>query len=175
MADRRRPSDGELDLWARATMDVRPRRHAQRISRPLPAAPRRRVRTVATEPGDSDRRQDPGPAVQSMDEKLRRKIRRGRAGIEAKLDLHGHYQAEAYRALSHFIASSRQRGRRLVLVITGKGAPGGEGGVLRRMVPQWLAAPPLNQDVISISQADLRHGGEGALYVRLRADRSPKE
>ena len=118
MADRRRPSDGELDLWARATKDVRPLRHAPRISRPLPAAPLRRGRKVANEPGDSDRRQDPGPAVQSMDEKLRRKIRRGRAGIEAKLDLHGHYQAEAYRAVSDGLALSRKRGRRRVLVIS---------------------------------------------------------
>jgi DNA-nicking Smr family endonuclease len=53
-----------------------------------------------------------------------------------------------------------------VLVITGKGALGA--GVLRRHVPEWLAAPPLRSAVAGLSEAHRRHGGEGALYVALK-------
>jgi DNA-nicking Smr family endonuclease len=44
-------------------------------------------------------------------------------------------------------------------------------GVLRRNVPRWLAAPGLAPLVISYATAHIRHGGEGALYVRLRRGR----
>ena len=54
------------------------------------------------------------------------------------------------------------RDKRLVLVITGKS------GVLRRQVPQWLNLPDLRNVVVGFETAAIGHGGEGALYVRLR-------
>ena len=56
-----------------------------------------------------------------------------------------------------------------MLVITGKG--GVEGGVLRRHVPFWLALPGLRAFVLAVEPAHIAHGGEGALYVRLRRGR----
>ena len=41
-------------------------------------------------------------------------------------------------------------------------------GVLKRMVPHWLRLPELRGIVIGFESASVRHGGEGALYVRLR-------
>ena len=41
-------------------------------------------------------------------------------------------------------------------------------GVLRRAVPLWLNEPDLRALVVSYTQASPRHGGAGALYVRLR-------
>ncbi len=69
-----------------------------------------------------------------------------------------------------------------MLVITGKGgeepADGfgallGERqrGVIRRNVPHWLEEPDLRAVVLSYTQASPRHGGAGALYVRLRKAR----
>lgn len=58
---------------------------------------------------------------------------------------------------------------RAVLVITGKGV-GGD-GVLRRRVPDWLAAPSLRDLIAGVSEAHRRHGGEGALYVALKRRR----
>ena len=55
-----------------------------------------------------------------------------------------------------------------VLVITGRGLdPEGLGrGVLKRETPHWLDALP---DVVAgYGAADRKHGGAGALYVRLR-------
>ena len=58
-----------------------------------------------------------------------------------------------------------------MLVITGKGARGegaGERGVLKRQVPHWLALPEFRALVIGFEDAGVKHGGAGALYVRLR-------
>jgi DNA-nicking Smr family endonuclease len=57
-----------------------------------------------------------------------------------------------------------------VLVVTGKGGPGDDGrrGVLRQSVPHWLATEELRQFVVGFGEAERRHGGAGALYVRIR-------
>ena len=36
------------------------------------------------------------------------------------------------------------------------------------MTPEWLADPRLRDVVAGISEAQRRHGGEGALYVALK-------
>jgi DNA-nicking Smr family endonuclease len=41
-------------------------------------------------------------------------------------------------------------------------------GVLRRQVPQWLGLPEFRSFVIGFEDAHVAHGGEGALYVRVR-------
>lgn len=57
-------------------------------------------------------------------------------------------------------------------MITGKGASGdSERGVLRRQVPHWLGLPEFRAYVVGFDQAHLGHGGEGALYVRVRRAR----
>jgi DNA-nicking Smr family endonuclease len=43
--------------------------------------------------------------------------------------------------------------------------------VLRRNVPQWLEEPELRAVVLSYAAAGARHGGDGALYIRLRKAR----
>jgi DNA-nicking Smr family endonuclease len=63
-----------------------------------------------------------------------------------------------------------------VLVITGKGARAqderGERGVLKRQVPLWLKLPEFRAYVVGFEEAHIGHGGEGALYVRLRRARA---
>ena len=72
--------------------------------------------------------------------------------------------------LLRFLRTSHQRDARLVLVITGKGRSG-EMGVLRRQVPQWLALPEFRELVVGFEDAAIAHGGQGALYVRVRRTR----
>ena len=55
-------------------------------------------------------------------------------------------------------------------MITGKGR-GGEGGVLKRQVPLWLALPEFRAIVVGYEEAHQRHGGEGALYLRCGGSR----
>ncbi|WP_386624678.1 Smr/MutS family protein [Sulfitobacter geojensis] len=113
-----------------------------------------------------------------MDQKAFGKLKRGKLKPEGRLDLHGMTLDRAHPALSRFILSSHKSGKRLVLVITGKGKQRDEGGpipvrhgVLRHQVPQWLGMAPLKSVVLQVSQAHISHGGDGAYYVYLRRQR----
>jgi DNA-nicking Smr family endonuclease len=97
---------------------------------------------------------------------MRQRVARGREPIDARFDLHGLTQADAHAALSRFLHAASARGARLVLIITGKGTR--SEGVLKRQVPLWLALPEFRDLVIGFEEAHAAHGGEGALYVRLR-------
>jgi DNA-nicking Smr family endonuclease len=115
------------------------------------------------------------PPLSAIDRRARQKIARGRVEIDARLDLHGMKQNEARERLSAFLHRAQARGKSLILVITGKGtaAPeGAERGVLRRVVPLWLALPELRPLVIGFEEAAPAHGGAGALYVRIRRSRT---
>lgn len=96
----------------------------------------------------------------------RRRISRERDPIGAHIDLHGLTQDAARAALERFVLECWRDGLRAVLVITGKGLRGD--GVLRRLAPEWLAAPHLQPVVAGVSEAHRRHGGEGALYIALK-------
>lgn len=56
-------------------------------------------------------------------------------------------------------------------MVTGKGLA--SGGVLRHMVPRWLNEGGNRERVLAFSSAQLRDGGDGALYVLLRRHRAP--
>jgi DNA-nicking Smr family endonuclease len=99
------------------------------------------------------------------------RLKRGLQKIEARLDLHGMTQADAHRALSAFIAGSRDAGRRCVLVITGRGLGQRGPGVLKSSVPRWLEEPELRRQILAIAQAQPHHGGAGASYLLLRRRR----
>ena len=79
-------------------------------------------------------------------------------------------QTRAHRALSGFLQRAHSEGLTFVLIITGKGRMGAESerGVLRRQVPQWLSLPEFRALVVGFEEAHTGHGGEGALYVRIR-------
>jgi DNA-nicking Smr family endonuclease len=104
----------------------------------------------------------------------RARLSRGKQDIEARIDLHGMTQARAHRALHNFLLRSSDDGLRFVLVITGKGRTtrlDSSRGVLRQQVPEWLGLPEFRTLVVGFEQAHIGHGGEGALYVRIRKSR----
>jgi DNA-nicking Smr family endonuclease len=110
-------------------------------------------------------------AATGLDKRSLARLRRGMLPIEGTIDLHGMTQAEAHGALHQFIAGAQQRGRRCVLVITGKGSH--SEGVLRAAVPHWLNLPPTRGLVLAFAYATPAHGGAGALYVLLKRRRVP--
>jgi DNA-nicking Smr family endonuclease len=117
-----------------------------------------------------------GRAPLRMDAGTFAKLKRGKLRPEARIDLHGMTLAEAHPALIGFVLNARAAGKRLVLVITGKGRANdweapipARAGRLRHDVPRWLSLPPLASAVLQVAPAHRRHGGEGALYVYLRA------
>jgi DNA-nicking Smr family endonuclease len=114
------------------------------------------------------------PPLAPLGRRERSQLSRGRKEIDARLDLHGMTQARAHRALSNFLQSAHRDGFTFVLVITGKGrttGPESERGILRRQVPQWLSLPEFRSLVVGFDEAHIGHGGEGALYVRIRRAR----
>ena len=105
-----------------------------------------------------------------MDARRHAALKRGKLAPEARIDLHGMTLAQAHGILTRFILDAAATGKRLVLVITGKGRGSGDGeriGALRHQVPQWLNLPPLSARVLQVTRAHVRHGGEGAYYVYL--------
>ncbi len=113
-----------------------------------------------------------------MDHGAFRKMQRGKMKPEGRIDLHGMTLAQAHPVLIRFILDAHDDGKRLVLVITGKGKDREtpdpipiRRGILRHQVPGWLHAPPLGSVVLDIREAHQRHGGGGAYYVYLRKSR----
>ena len=102
-----------------------------------------------------------------LERPVKRKIAKGRLPLEARIDLHGMVQSEAHAFLHDFLVRAHERGMRHVLVITGKGSSLGSEGALRRAVPMWFSKPEFRFLISSFEPAAQKHGGEGALYVRL--------
>jgi DNA-nicking Smr family endonuclease len=177
----RRLSDEEIALWVEVANSVSRRRGA---SLPTPSAPPRAPAAAAppappatSAPGPPPRRPASSLPLAPLDRRLKRELARGRGAIDGAIDLHGLTQAEAHHALRGFLFHAQAHGHRLVIVVTGKGAPRSrpeaafwteEPGVLRRLAPHWLREPDLRAVVLGFEEAGRAHGGAGALYVRLR-------
>jgi len=131
---------------------------------PVAEKPRKKAVSTAIAPPPPARKAPP-PALSGLGRREKAKVARGKVEIEGRLDLHGHTQAEAHRELIAFLHKSAARDKRMVLVITGKS------GVLRQQVPHWLSLPDVRELIVGFESAAIRHGGDGALYLRLRRAR----
>ncbi|MEM1038155.1 MAG: Smr/MutS family protein [Pseudomonadota bacterium] len=101
-----------------------------------------------------------------IEDRVHKHLAKGRLSIDGRIDLHGMTQDAARHALLNFLEMAQASGHRVVLVITGKGNMGQ--GVLRRMVPVWFELTEYRRLVNGYRQSHVSHGGEGALYVRIR-------
>jgi DNA-nicking Smr family endonuclease len=177
---RRVLSYDERVLWTTVTKSIDPLHGAlptvEETAAPDPPKPVRAKAVSVSPPLSPTSSPTPAarpPELTPLGRRARLRVARGRETIDARFDLHGLTQAEAHAALTRFLRSASDRGARLVLIITGKGRAGdSERGVLRRQVPHWLALPELRELVIGFEEAHGTHGGEGALYVRLRRQRA---
>jgi DNA-nicking Smr family endonuclease len=174
---RRQLSEEDEALWDGFVRSIRPLRRSQktpaREKTPVPAAAKTpRPQRPASPP--------PAPPLAPLERRLKQRVASGRAPIDARIDLHGLTQNEAYAALLRFLEQAHADGGRIALVVTGKGGKGGGGGshdragergVLRRQVPIWLELPAFRALVVGFDNAHAGHGGDGALYVRLRRRR----
>jgi DNA-nicking Smr family endonuclease len=110
----------------------------------------------------------PKPHPDRIDETTHRKLAKGRLALSGRIDLHGLTQGEAHGLLHGFLYRAHASGMRHVLVITGKGASLGSDGILRQAVPHWFSTPSFRTLVSAYEFAHRSHGGDGAIYVRLR-------
>jgi len=96
-----------------------------------------------------------------------------------KLDLHGCTLSEANRLVKKFIEKSFEDGVQQLIVITGKGLRSKvekdpyrskKMNILKDSVPEYIKNNNELKDKISkISQASLKDGGEGAIYIFLKS------
>jgi len=193
MSRRRQLSEEEQALWRGFARSIKPLHTLQEtVGQPVeqPAAPAPPGRRDAV-PGPAaarpsaplePRRQLQTPTLAPLGRKLKQRVGRGREPIDARLDLHGKTQKEAYAALLRFLSRAQAEGAKITLVVTGKGTPKGSAqqedgarsqrGVLKRQVPLWLGQPEFRPFVLAFEDAHVFHGGHGALYVRLRRARA---
>jgi DNA-nicking Smr family endonuclease len=188
---RRRLSEDEHKLWSGVIRSIKPLKRKpagppahdpiatpgervpppparRRADRAEPAPLRHAAAKSAIKPATK-----PVPSVNRLDRRQKQRLARGTEPIDGRIDLHGKTQSEAYAALLGFLRRAQADGARFVLVITGKGGafgrgPAGEPGILKRQVPMWLRLPEFRLHVLAVEDAHRSHGGEGALYIRLR-------
>lgn len=103
-----------------------------------------------------------------IDRKKAKEIKNKGLKTNARLDLHGLTQDQAYSRLCRFIENNWLKGIRNLLIITGKGKNEEGSGVLRQMLPRWLLEPQFNKMILYITTANPQDGGDGAFYVVLR-------
>jgi DNA-nicking Smr family endonuclease len=186
MSRRRQLSDEEEALWAGFTRSIKPLKSAKPAAKTSPKSSA--TPSVASTPAPSQTRSHPvtprearpasSPPLAPLGRRLKQRVARGREPIDARLDLHGMTQQEAHAALLRFLHRAQADGVKTALVVTGKGlrkSSRSDGrdtdsrpGVLKRQVPMWLALPEFRPLVVGFDDAHVGHGGEGALYVRLR-------
>ena len=95
-----------------------------------------------------------------------------------KYDLHGYTLGDANRKVEEIILSCKENKYKEILLITGKGLHSTNDkdvyvsknlGTLRYSVPEFIKSnEELNNFIISIKEADIKDGGEGALLIKLK-------
>lgn len=193
---RRRVKPDELDLWnqvASTTERLAPLRRSLIVDAPLQEAPKKREAkpiapfSLGALPTSTREMREVLPALSErlrsapvkMDAKSYKTMQRGKLKPEGRIDLHGMTVAQAHPALISFIMTAQANGKRLVLVITGKGGKREElgaiapqrMGALKRQVPIWLTMAPVSSAVLQVTESHIKHGGAGAYYVYLRRAR----
>lgn len=179
--DKTRITSSDAALWQHVAESVKPLRRTRpatlKQSPAPPAKPKQRSAAVASSLPAPRAAPPPTrpPASKGFDRATETRFKRGDLDIEGRIDLHGMTQDAAYRALMRFIDRARAAEKRTLLIITGKGRLSEGGGVLRRLVPQWLEAGPHAAHILAVTSAHAKDGGTGAYYVRLRRPRSKND
>ena len=98
-----------------------------------------------------------------------------------KLDLHGFSLSESNKIVKKFVVESFDRGYKKLLIVTGKGLRSKsydnpyiseKFSVLKYAVPEFINNDEtLNNKVRKISVADIKNGGEGAIYIFLKSNK----
>jgi DNA-nicking Smr family endonuclease len=188
MSRRRHLSDEEHALWAGFARSIKPLRSTKAVAKTIAESGQEANQDThqdthqkaRTSPQTTVRPKSP-PAVKSpplvpLDRRLKQRVARGRDAIDAHIDLHGMTQRQAHASLLRFLRRAQAEDAKVVLVVTGKGGgkpepDRGERGVLRRQVPLWLELPEFRHFIVGFGEAHVSHGGQGALYVRVRRAR----
>lgn len=119
-------------------------------------------------------------SLEKKDSNWGKKLAQGKVAIDGKIDLHGMTRMQAHEKLLTYLERAQFKGKRVLLVITGKGGPKSDyekfaygdfednKGALRREVPIWLSGGSMRHLILTFQEARQSDGGTGALYVVLK-------
>jgi DNA-nicking Smr family endonuclease len=107
--------------------------------------------------------------IAGLDPSLVRKLRHGEFAVQGHVDLHGMKRDEAKQEVERFLRSSRNAGKRCVLVVHGRGLHSKDQlPVLKDALRSWLSTARFARHVLAFATARPVDGGAGAVYVLLR-------
>ena len=178
----REPTDE--DLWAQATAGTRPVAERDKlVSRPPPRPgpaefwhpdldALRELESLVSGEGPFDISNSDEfieGSVSGLDPQVVRRLRRGEFSVQGHLDLHGMSRGEARSAVDTFLREARQKGKRCVLLVHGRGLHSRDQvPVLKDALKNWLATARFGRHVLAFATARPPDGGAGAVYVLLR-------
>jgi DNA-nicking Smr family endonuclease len=96
------------------------------------------------------------------------RLHRGEFSIQGHIDLHGLSVENARDVFEDFFKKSIADGKRMVLVIHGRGLSSPAEPILKTNVFKWLTTGPWRKWIMAFASARLCDGGAGATYVLLR-------
>ncbi len=173
-------SPDDKKVWRHVTRGIRPLQ-PQQIDDEEPVPPKKpddkpaRRKAAAETPAPPPAPRTPAllnfGSTADIDRRTAQRFKRGEMAVDGRIDLHGLTLDQAHSALTSFIRGAAARGARCVVVVTGKGK-GGSIGKIRNETPHWLNQAPLRPLILAVTQAGVRDGGAGALYVLLKRKRS---
>jgi len=173
-------SSDDKKVWRHVTRGIRPLQ-PQQIDDEEPVPPKKpddkpaRRKAAAETPAPPPAPRTPAllnfGSTADIDRRTAQRFKRGEMAVDGRIDLHGLTLDQAHGALTSFIRGAAARGARCVVVVTGKGK-GGSIGKIRNETPHWLNQAPLRPLILAVTQAGVRDGGAGALYVLLKRKRS---
>ena len=109
---------------------------------------------------------------------INKKLKKGKIPIEKKIDFHGLSVFQAEEVFLSTVIRCYNRGLRCILFVTGKGIlkknnnESGEAklyyGKIRKSFFTWIKKEEVQKYILSVEQAGIDHGADGAFFVYLR-------
>ena len=110
--------------------------------------------------------------------KINKKLKKGKIPPDQKVDFHGMSLIEAEELLSNAIIDCYNTNKRCILFVTGKGVNKKETdhrnetklyyGKIRGAFTSWIRKPDIEKYILSVEQASMEYGADGAFFVYLR-------
>jgi DNA-nicking Smr family endonuclease len=104
----------------------------------------------------------------NVNREVAKRLHNGEFSIQAYIDLHGLTVESARETFESFLKESTNTGKRMVLIIHGRGLSSPEKPILKTKVMKWLTTGHWRKWVMAFTSARLCDGGAGATYVLLR-------
>ena len=109
---------------------------------------------------------------------INKKLKKGKIPPDQKIDFHGMSLIDAEELLCSVVVSCYNTNKRCILFVTGKGINKKETdyrketrlyyGKIRNAFTSWLRKPVIEKYILSVEQASIEYGADGAFFVYLR-------